>query len=112
MELTWRELNYLGVCLEGFFFGMVSSTVKHKLLLAKAVQHCAIPGLYSGIFAMHLQHRGSQKSADKAKNILFYVPWVLYTLSVATIILDTLTFCSVYAVSMDDHRCLKIFFFN
>ena len=81
------------------------------MLLAKAVQRCAIPGLYSRIFAIYLQHRGSQKSTDKAKNILFYAPWVLYTLSVATIIVAMLEFYWIanVAVSMDDHRCLNLF---
>ena len=107
MELTFIEFDYLGRCLEGFFFGMIS-VAKPKLLLAKAVQRCAIPGIYSGIFAMYLQHRGSQQGTDRAKNILFYALWVLYALSVATSIIEILIFCWSDAVSMDDHR----FFFN
>ena len=84
-------------------------TVKPKLRLAKAVQPLPILGLYSGIFGMYLQHSGSQQSTYKAKNILFYALWVLYALSAATVIFDILTFCWVYAVSMDDHRCLTLF---
>ena len=91
MELTPSNFVYLGRCLEGFFFGMIS-VAKPKLLLAKAVQRCAIPGIYSGIFAMYLQHRGSQQGTDRAKNILFYALWVLYGLTTATIIVDVLTF--------------------
>ena len=58
---------------------------------------------------MYLQHRGSQESTDRAKNILFYAPWVLYALTTATIIVDTLLFCWMDAVSVDDHRCLTFF---
>jgi len=39
---------------------------------------------------MYLQHRGSQKGTDKAKNFLFYALCVLYALSTATFILDIL----------------------
>ena len=77
--------------------------------MAKAVQRCAIPGLYSGIFAMYLQHRGSQQSTDRANNILFYALRVLYALTMATIIVDTLGFCWNNPVSMDDHRFLNLF---
>ena len=106
MELNWNDFYYLGCCLEWFFFGMIS--VKPKLLLAKAVQHWSIPGLYSGIFAIYLQHRGSQ-STDRARNILFYALWVLYVWTMATIIVDTLMFFLIDAVSMDDHRHLTLF---
>ena len=87
------------------------STVKLKLLLAKAVQHRAIPGLYSGIFAIYLQYRGSQKSTDRAKNILFYALWVLYALTTATIIVDMLICFLIDAVSVDHHRRLTLFQF-
>ena len=85
------------------------STVKPKLLLAKAVQHCPIPGLYSQIFSMYLQHYGSQKSTDRAKIIFLYALWVLYGLTMATIIVDILQFFWNDPVSMDDHRCLTLF---
>jgi len=41
---------------------------------------------------MYLQHHwhGSQQSTDKAKNILFYALWVLYTLSAVTGVADML----------------------
>ena len=79
------------------------------MLLAKAVQHCAIPGLYSGIFSMYLQHRsGSQQNTDRANNILFYALWVLYALSVATSIIDILGFFWIDPVSMDNHHCLTL----
>ena len=107
MELTLGEFDYLGMCLEGFFFGMISFNSQAQV--AKVVQHCSIPGLYSGIFGMYLQHRGSQKSTDRAKNILFYALWVLYASTTATIIVDILIFYWNDAVSIDDHRCLTFF---
>ena len=84
------------------------STVKPKLLLAKAVQRCVIPGLYSGIFAIYLQPRGSHESTDRANNILFYALWVLYALTTATFIVDTLQSYWIIdvTVSIDDHLCL------
>jgi len=47
-------------------------------------------GLYSGIFAMYLQHYGLQQSTNKANNILFYALSVLYALTVAVGIIDIL----------------------
>ena len=82
----WNEAEQLEVQVMG---------MRKKLLgLAKAVQHCAIPGLYSGIFVIYLQHRGSPKSTDRAKNVLFYALLVLYALTTAIIIVDMLVvFC-------------------
>ena len=108
-DLLLQILTTLDTVWKGSSLVRYLSTVKPKLLLAKAVQRCAIPGLYSGIFAMYLQHRGSQQSTDRANNILFYALWVLYALTTATIIVDTLGFCWNNPVSMDDHRCLTLF---
>ena len=58
---------------------------------------------------VYLQHRGSQKSSDRAKNNLFYALWALYALTTAIIIVDILVFCWIDAVSMDDHGCLIFF---
>ena len=85
--------------------------------VTKVVQHLShpqspttIPGLYSGIFAMYLEHHGSRQSIDKAKNILFYALWVLYALTVATIIVDILVCLELPdPVSIDDHGCLILF---
>ena len=66
----------------------------------------SIPGLYSGIFAMYSRHRGSQKSTDRAKNVLFYALCVLYALTTATIIVDILEFWWIDPVSVDDNHCL------
>ena len=104
MELILRDFYYLGRCLEGFFFGMMS--VNCQTQITKAVQHCPIPGLYSGIFAMYLQHYRSQQSTNRAKNILFYALCVLYALSATIIIVDILELCWIDAVGMNDHRFL------
>ena len=60
---------------------------------------------------MYLQHRESQQSTDRAKNIFFYALWGLYALTTATIIVELIIFCWFDAVSMDDHRCLTFFQF-
>ena len=104
MELTSTDFGILGFCLEGFFFGTIS--VNSQAQVAKAVEHCPIPGLYSGIFAIYLQHH---QSTDKAKNILFYALSVLYALSAATSIIDILQFPFRDAVSLDDYSCLTFF---
>ena len=110
MELISGNFDYLGKCLEWFFFGMIS--VNWQAQVAKAVQHCSISGLYSGIFAIYLQHRGSQQGTNRANNILFYALWVLYALTMATIIVDILKFFWNDPVSMDDHRCLNFVSIN
>ena len=66
-------------------------------------------GLYSGIFAIYLAHRGSRQSTDKAKNILFYALCVLYALTAATNIIDILVSSWPDLVSVDDHGCLILF---
>ena len=59
---------------------------------------------------MYLQlHCGSQQSADRARNILFYALWVLYALTMATCIIDILHYW-VYTVSMDHHHCCLTLF--
>ena len=104
MELDLTDFHRLELCLEGFFFGTISVYSQPKV--AKALQNCPIPGIYSGIFAMYLQHNRSQKRTDKARNILFYALWILYALSAVNYI----TFISKMSyleesVSMDDHGC-------
>jgi len=49
-----------------------------------------IPGLYSGIFVLHLQIHASRKEADSRKqNLVFHALWVLYGLSAIDIALNT-----------------------
>ena len=104
----WQILTTLDAVCKGSSLVWYLSTVQLRVLLAKAVQHCAIPGLYSGIFAMYLQHRRSQQSTNRANNILFYALWVLYALSVAISIIDILGSFWIEPVSMDDHPLLNL----
>ena len=110
-NLIRQNLTTLDTVWKGSSLVWYLSTVKLKLLLAKAVQCCAIPGLYSGIFAIYLQHRGSQQSTDRTKNILFYALWVLYASTTATIIVDVLELYLIIdmTVSVYDHRFLNLF---
>jgi hypothetical protein len=60
----------------------------------------SIPGVYSGIFALHLQCHASRKESDDAKQkIVFYALCVLYVFSVAIITLDTGNFVVAAFVS-------------
>src|SRR5271155_3910736 len=92
MKLTEPDFVYLGICLEGFFYGTICSTTVRAP--AKAIQHHPIPGLYSGIFALYLQYHRSKKNIDQAKatSILFYALCALYVLSLATFSLDVADF--------------------
>ena len=91
-----------------------SSLVRYPLLLVTVKPQVANnicphpPGLYSGIFAVYLQHRGSQQSTDKAQNmVIFYSLWVLYALTATTMIVDILSLHWVHAVSINvNHGCL------
>ena len=85
MPLTVDDFFYLGMILEGFFFGEISvSTTVMKFFLKSS-----IPGVYSGIFALHMKCHTSRNEIDNAKqNIVFYALGVLYVFSVAVIILD------------------------
>jgi len=65
-----------------------------------------IPGLYSGIFALHLQIHTSRKEADSRKqNIVFHALCILYLLSAAIIALDIASFVADVIVS-DNERLL------
>jgi len=77
------------LCLEGFFFGEIS--VLQVTSLSQEFQNHFIPGLYSGIFALHLQMYASRKETDDSskQNIVFHALWVLYVLSAATMGIDT-----------------------
>jgi hypothetical protein len=62
-----------------------------------------IQGLYSGIFALHLQIYASRKEPDgRKKNIVFYALLVLYLLSAALIAIDIAAFVAHLFVS--DHE--------
>ena len=104
MRLDVEDFQLFGFFLQGFFFGMISVNSQSQ---AVRQWHCPIPGIYSGIFAMYLQHHGSQKSTDKAKNIIFYALCALYALSMADTIIDLIL--RLGEVSMDHHACLTLF---
>jgi len=69
MKLTARESNFIGICIEGFLYG-----------------------LYSGIFVMYFQDQTSKKGTEIRKNILFYALCALYILCVVAIALDITLF--------------------
>jgi hypothetical protein len=62
-----------------------------------------IPGLYSGIFVLHLQIHATRKEANRKINIVFHALWVLYLLSAATISLEIAIF-AVEAFVSDNGR--------
>ena len=90
MQLNYTiKLNdclYLGTCLEGFLFGAISVLQLPRPLLKKSNIYSPLPsfpGLYSGIFALHIHCHASR--TDTANNIFFYFLCFLYALSIATI---------------------------
>ena len=96
MKLTMAEYTFIGLCVEGFLYGKIShcgSCFKKCDIIAISLRL----GLYSGIFAMYLQHHSSKKGTHGTKNILFFSLCVLYVLSVATVITDMAVF--IYGVS-------------
>ena len=85
---TGADSAFIGLCLEGFFYGNISILCALTCTLAKEVQifPCLL-GLYSGIFAIYLQcHLKESRTAI----IVFYVLCLLYVLSAATIVCDLL----------------------
>lgn len=89
MNLTsTQEFAYFSLCLEGLSFGKISVLTRQLLK-----QLNTIPGLYSAIFVLYLQHHwqsASKKGFEKTAmgNILFYSLCVLYVLTASVIILD------------------------
>ena len=71
---------------------------------AKTVQHYAISGVYTGIFAMYLQYYASRKDVSKGNSIIFYALSRLYLLSLSTIALDVFDLIGTFIpVSKDKH---------
>lgn len=94
--------RYVGLCLEGFFYGTTSvlqlsrfSLLKQSNIMAPSLCRLLfILGLYSGILVMYLQYyvkQGANAGAKRDK-ILFYALCFLYVLSVAGIVLDIANF--------------------
>ena len=91
--LELDDCFYLGVCLEGFFFGAISVLQLPCPFLRKSnIPTPSFPGLYSGIFALYIQCHASRTDAVKANNILFYLLCCLYFLSIATISVEMVYF--------------------
>ena len=87
---TSKEMEFIGICFEGFFYGKISVPCALTCsTLAEEVQlFLGLLGLYSGIFAMYL-YCLSKSDRDKSKTaILFYALCFLYVLSTATIVGD------------------------
>ena len=75
----------VGLCLEGFLYGIISILRALTFTLAKEVQLFFGLGLYSGIFAIYLQ---CPLKESRTATIIFYVLCLLYVLSTATVVCD------------------------
>ena len=100
MKLTIDDFFYIGArFLEGFLFGKIPVLQLHTR--SKEVKNHLIPGVYSGIFAMHVQYHASKDETDNAKqNITFYALCVLYMLSGPVIVLDIATIVVSIVISI------------
>ena len=104
--ITAQEAYYIGLCLEGFFYGKIYVLCALTCItLAEEVQLFLGLGIYSGIFVMYLQCRSNN---SKTTTVLFYALCVLYVLSTATIVCDLVSF--ILEVS-NNSICVNIFFF-
>ena len=83
------DLAVIDFCLEGFFFGKISVLCALTFTLAKKVQLSLGLGIYSGIFVMYLQCPSKE---SRTTIIVFYVLCLLYVLSVASVVSDSLGF--------------------
>jgi hypothetical protein len=102
MHLTQGDFTYLGLCLEGFFFGAISVLQVTPFLRSFFI----IPGLYSGIFTLHLQIHAKEADSRK-RNIVFHALWVLYLLSAALIAIDIADF--IFPFVSDNERLPSLF---
>ena len=100
------EADFLGVCLEGFFYGKLS-------VLRLCTETCTFPkllfpgiGLYSGIFVMYIQCKPDK---SRTSTILFYTLCLLYVLSTATIVADLVAL--ILQVS-NNSICKNIIFYH
>ena len=85
MKLDTGNFQYLGVILGGFFSGEISVLQQSWVSFWRSIL-----GVYSGIFALHVQYHISNEEIDNTKQkTVFYALCVLYVLSVAVITLET-----------------------
>jgi hypothetical protein len=100
---TTADLLFIGICLEGFFFGKISVLCALTCTLAKEVQSFLGLGIYSGIFALYLQ---CPLKESRPAIIVFYVLCLLYVLSMAEVASDSLAI--IVAVSNNSIRNIII----
>ena len=98
----------VGPCLQGFFFGAILILHLPCLFLTFKL---TLAGIYSGLFAMHLQYQASNK--ETKQNITFYAISVLYVSSVALFATNTayswLTFILEFAIEPVTCNCISFF---
>ena len=80
---TWQEMEFIALCLEGFFYGKISVPCALTCTLAEEIQLFPGLGLYSGIFAVYLH---CSLNNFRTATILFYALCLLYFLSTATVV--------------------------
>ena len=101
MSSTAIQVFYLAMCVEGGLFGEPSAT---KYMPSFRIDNNAIPGIYSGLFAIHLALHAAKRESDSSKpKITFYALGVLYVLTVALFIFELLPVVSTSCI---------LFFFN
>jgi hypothetical protein len=83
---TDADALFIGICIEGFFYGKISVLCALPLL---EVQIFLGSGVYSGIFAIYLQCPSKE---SRAATIVFYALCLLYILSTATVVCDAAAF--------------------
>jgi hypothetical protein len=92
--ISQYEWSVIDLCLEGFFFGKIFVLCALNLTLAKEVRLFLGLGIYSAIFAIYLQ---CPLKESRTAIIVFYVLCLLYVLSMATVVFDSLQ--NILAVS-------------
>ena len=105
MSLT--DIGLIDFCIEWFLYGKIS------IICALTYPCQLLPGLglYSGIFAVYLQHRDSQnKSRTRTASIIFYALCVLYILSTVNVVLDLANF--IIQLVSNNPICKNIIFSN
>ena len=106
--ITETDWGFINLCLEGFFFGKISVPLcALTFTVAKEVQLSLGLGIYSGIFAMHLQNYLKER---RTATIVSYVLCLLYVLSLASFISDLLGSIPFKIVSNNSIYNLKIIY--
>lgn len=108
---TLKEPTLIGHLLEGFFYGNVIRLINIMAPTNRFQYYCG-PGLYSGIFAMYLQHHWQAHKTDtgKTKNIIFYAICTLYALFFANFFLGITALCIQMVIEISVRRNHNLFF--